>query len=156
MGTMSQNCFSSSCYLSTVTLWIIRGLVQAGNSLQASYFCPPSVYSFFFFFLSCIFSCLPPLSLYFIYLFRHNQRSLAVQKDPVHKNRCHVRFPEVFSSYPYIVNVTAINALGKTSNTYSFEESNIGNYFSFTAILLPCTFCLSCLLKVHKIIHDTS
>ncbi|XP_017266196.1 ciliary neurotrophic factor receptor subunit alpha isoform X1 [Kryptolebias marmoratus] len=56
---------------------------------------------------------------------QHNQRSLTVQKDPVHKNRCHVRFPEVFSSYPYIVNVTAINALGKISNTYSFEESNI-------------------------------
>ncbi|XP_061590371.1 ciliary neurotrophic factor receptor subunit alpha [Cololabis saira] len=56
---------------------------------------------------------------------QHNQRSLEVQKDPVHKNRCHVRFPEVFSSFPYIVNVTAVNALGKASSTYSFEESFI-------------------------------
>uniref|UniRef100_A0A8C6PBQ5 Ciliary neurotrophic factor receptor n=1 Tax=Nothobranchius furzeri TaxID=105023 RepID=A0A8C6PBQ5_NOTFU len=46
-------------------------------------------------------------------------------KDAVHKNRCHVRFPEVFSSYPYVVNVTVINALGKAFNTYVFEESNI-------------------------------
>lgn len=60
------------------------------------------------------------------FLSRHNQRSLEVQKDPVHKNRCHVRFPEVFSSYPYTVNLTAVNALGKASATTSFEESNIG------------------------------
>eukprot|EP00064_Thunnus_orientalis_P011626 superscaffoldBa00001694_g11657 len=56
---------------------------------------------------------------------QHNQRSLEVQKDPVHKNRCHVRFPEVFSSFPYKVNVTAVNALGKASMTISFEESSI-------------------------------
>ncbi|CAG5867264.1 unnamed protein product [Menidia menidia] len=56
---------------------------------------------------------------------QHNQRSLEVQKDAVHKNRCHVRFPEVFSSFPYMVNVTAINALGKASTTVSFEESSI-------------------------------
>nr|XP_054600175.1 ciliary neurotrophic factor receptor subunit alpha isoform X2 [Nothobranchius furzeri]XP_054600176.1 ciliary neurotrophic factor receptor subunit alpha isoform X2 [Nothobranchius furzeri] len=56
---------------------------------------------------------------------QHNQRSLAVEKDAVHKNRCHVRFPEVFSSYPYVVNVTVINTLGKAFNTYVFEESNI-------------------------------
>uniref|UniRef100_A0A3P8WXK6 Ciliary neurotrophic factor receptor n=2 Tax=Cynoglossus semilaevis TaxID=244447 RepID=A0A3P8WXK6_CYNSE len=55
----------------------------------------------------------------------HNQKSLEVQKDAVHKNRCHVRFPEVFSSSPYKVNVTAINALGRASTLYSFEESNI-------------------------------
>lgn len=87
-----------------------------------------------------------PLSLYFIYLFRHNQRSLTVQKDPVHKNRCHVRFPEVFSSYPYIVNVTAINALGKTSNTYSFEESNIGK----TGVV-SCFLILPFKLPVHLV-----
>lgn len=60
------------------------------------------------------------------FLHRHNQKSLEVQKDAVHKNRCHVRFPEVFSSSPYKVNVTAINALGRASTLYSFEESNIG------------------------------
>uniref|UniRef100_A0A8C5GZZ6 Ciliary neurotrophic factor receptor n=1 Tax=Gouania willdenowi TaxID=441366 RepID=A0A8C5GZZ6_GOUWI len=56
---------------------------------------------------------------------QHNQRSLEVQKDSVHKNRCHVRFPEVFSSFPYKVNVTAVNALGNASMTFSFEESSI-------------------------------
>ncbi|XP_029023941.1 ciliary neurotrophic factor receptor subunit alpha isoform X1 [Betta splendens] len=56
---------------------------------------------------------------------QHVQRSLEVQKDSVHKNRCHVRFPEVFSSFPYKVNVTAVNALGKASTTISFEESSI-------------------------------
>ncbi|GLD73702.1 ciliary neurotrophic factor receptor subunit alpha-like protein [Lates japonicus] len=56
---------------------------------------------------------------------QHNQRSLEVQKDSVHKNRCHVRFPEVFSSFPYKVNVTAVNALGKASTTITFEESTI-------------------------------
>lgn len=66
------------------------------------------------------------LTFNFPLLFRHNQRSLEVQKDPDHKNRCRVRFPEVFSSFPYTVNVTAVNALGKASNTISFEESSIG------------------------------
>uniref|UniRef100_A0A3Q1H5U8 Ciliary neurotrophic factor receptor n=1 Tax=Acanthochromis polyacanthus TaxID=80966 RepID=A0A3Q1H5U8_9TELE len=56
---------------------------------------------------------------------QHNQRLLDVQKDAVHKNRCHVRFPEVFSSFPYKVNVTAVNSLGKAFTTISFEESSI-------------------------------
>ncbi|XP_030006013.1 ciliary neurotrophic factor receptor subunit alpha isoform X2 [Sphaeramia orbicularis] len=56
---------------------------------------------------------------------QHNQRSLEVQEDRFHKNRCHVRFPEVFSIFPYQVNVTAVNALGKASTTILFEESNI-------------------------------
>uniref|UniRef100_A0A3B3X364 Fibronectin type-III domain-containing protein n=1 Tax=Poecilia mexicana TaxID=48701 RepID=A0A3B3X364_9TELE len=66
-----------------------------------------------------------PLPYHLILLLRHNQHSLYVQKDPVHKNRCHVQFPEVFSSSPYKVNVTAVNALGKASATLSFEESTI-------------------------------
>lgn len=57
---------------------------------------------------------------------RHNQQSLEVQKDPDHKNRCRVHFPEVFSTMPYKVIVTAVNALGKASTTISFEESSIG------------------------------
>ncbi|XP_045550199.1 ciliary neurotrophic factor receptor subunit alpha [Salmo salar] len=55
----------------------------------------------------------------------HNQKSLEVTRDVVHKNRCHVQFPEVFSSYPYRVNVTAVNALGKASTAITFEEFNI-------------------------------
>lgn len=53
-----------------------------------------------------------------------------MQKDPDHKNRCHVRFPEVFSTTPYKVNVTAVNALGRASTTVSFEESSIGETFN--------------------------
>lgn len=58
--------------------------------------------------------------------FRHNQRPLEVTRDEVHKNRCHVKFPELFSSSPYRVNVTAVNSLGRASNAISFEESTIG------------------------------
>ncbi|KAG5841502.1 hypothetical protein ANANG_G00200200 [Anguilla anguilla] len=53
---------------------------------------------------------------------KHNQRSLEVQKDAVHKNRCHVRFPELFSTFKYRVNVTAVNALGKASSAITFDD----------------------------------
>ncbi|CAL8327854.1 unnamed protein product [Boreogadus saida] len=56
---------------------------------------------------------------------QHNMRVLDVQKDHVHKNKIHVLFPEVFSSFPYRVNVTATNALGSASYAISFEESSI-------------------------------
>lgn len=56
---------------------------------------------------------------------QHNGKLLEVQRDAVHKNRCHVRFPEVFSSFPYRVNVSAINFLGRSSTAISFEESSI-------------------------------
>lgn len=56
---------------------------------------------------------------------QHNQQSLEVTKDPDHKNRCRVLFPEVFSTFPYKVNVTAINALGTAHTTIFFEESTI-------------------------------
>ncbi|XP_066507458.1 ciliary neurotrophic factor receptor subunit alpha isoform X2 [Hoplias malabaricus] len=56
---------------------------------------------------------------------RHNQKVLEVKKDESHKNRCHVKFQELFSSAPYLVNVTAVNALGKASKEESFEESSM-------------------------------
>ncbi|KAF4081845.1 hypothetical protein AMELA_G00145010 [Ameiurus melas] len=56
---------------------------------------------------------------------QHNQKSLEVKRDDAHKNRCHVKFPELFSSFPYRVNVTAINELGRASTAISFEESNM-------------------------------
>ncbi|XP_046716301.1 ciliary neurotrophic factor receptor subunit alpha [Silurus meridionalis] len=56
---------------------------------------------------------------------QHSQKSLEVTRDDVHKNRCHVMFPELFSSFPYRVNVTAINELGSASTASSFEESNM-------------------------------
>lgn len=87
-----------------------------------------------------------------LFLFRHNQRSLEVKKDLFHKNRCHVRFPEVFSSFPYKVNVTAINALGKASATKTFEESTIGKTCSVLCFVVSVTFSfpvpsLRCILK---------
>lgn len=85
---------------------------------------------------------------YFPFLFRHNQRSLEVQKDSVHKNRCHVRFPEVFSSFPYKVNVTAVNALGKAYTTISFEESSIGKIQQMTRHVLLCCFLFRSSLPV--------
>ncbi|XP_036381844.1 ciliary neurotrophic factor receptor subunit alpha isoform X2 [Megalops cyprinoides] len=56
---------------------------------------------------------------------RHNEKSLEVQRDAVHKNRCHVKFPELFSTFKYRVTVTAVNALGKASNVISFDDFNI-------------------------------
>uniref|UniRef100_A0A8C1GV59 Ciliary neurotrophic factor receptor n=1 Tax=Cyprinus carpio TaxID=7962 RepID=A0A8C1GV59_CYPCA len=56
---------------------------------------------------------------------QHNQRPLEVTRDEVHKNRCHVKFPELFTSFPYRVNVTAVNSLGRASSAISFEESSI-------------------------------
>uniref|UniRef100_A0A673MFC2 Ciliary neurotrophic factor receptor n=1 Tax=Sinocyclocheilus rhinocerous TaxID=307959 RepID=A0A673MFC2_9TELE len=56
---------------------------------------------------------------------QHNQRPLEATRDEVHKNRCHVKFPELFSSFPYRVNVTAVNSLGRASSAISFEESSI-------------------------------
>ncbi|XP_062870230.1 ciliary neurotrophic factor receptor subunit alpha [Trichomycterus rosablanca] len=56
---------------------------------------------------------------------QHNQKSLEVKRDDVHKNRCHVKFPELFSSISYVVNVTAINALGRASIASTFEESSM-------------------------------
>lgn len=79
---------------------------------------------------------------YFSLLFRHKQHSLEVQKDSIHKNRCHVQFTEVFSSFPYKVNVTAVNALGKAFSTISFEESSIGKLQQMTWMCL-CVVLLS-------------
>uniref|UniRef100_A0A8C1GV26 Ciliary neurotrophic factor receptor n=1 Tax=Cyprinus carpio TaxID=7962 RepID=A0A8C1GV26_CYPCA len=59
---------------------------------------------------------------------QHNQRPLEVTRDEVHKNRCHVKFPELFTSFPYRVNVTAVNSLGRASSAISFEESSIGTF----------------------------
>ncbi|KAJ8402043.1 hypothetical protein AAFF_G00372780 [Aldrovandia affinis] len=56
---------------------------------------------------------------------KHNQKTLEVQRDPVHKNRCHVKFPQLFSTFKYRVNITAVNALGKASNGISFDDYSI-------------------------------
>ncbi|XP_066568218.1 ciliary neurotrophic factor receptor subunit alpha isoform X2 [Amia ocellicauda] len=56
---------------------------------------------------------------------KHGQKVLEVQRDTIHKNRGHVKFPELFSTIKYRVNVTAFNALGKSSTTILFDEFNI-------------------------------
>ncbi|XP_035247707.1 ciliary neurotrophic factor receptor subunit alpha-like isoform X1 [Anguilla anguilla] len=56
---------------------------------------------------------------------KHNQKTLEVQRDPVHKNRCHVKFPQLFSTFKYRVNITAVNALGRASSGISFDDYSI-------------------------------
>ncbi|XP_041090708.1 ciliary neurotrophic factor receptor subunit alpha-like isoform X2 [Polyodon spathula] len=56
---------------------------------------------------------------------KHGNKKLEVQKDTVHKNRCHVKYPELFSTNKYKVNVIAINALGNSSTYISFDEFSI-------------------------------
>ncbi|XP_028660847.1 ciliary neurotrophic factor receptor subunit alpha [Erpetoichthys calabaricus] len=56
---------------------------------------------------------------------RHGLQDLQVQKDPIHKNRCHVKLPEIFSNNKYRVNVTATNALGNASGFLAFDEISI-------------------------------
>lgn len=104
-------------------------------NLWLSHICPYCHYS------ALLYLLLPFFSLFnYPFLSRHNQRSLEVQKDPDHKNRCRVRFPEVFSSFPYKVNVTAVNALGKASSTISFEESSIGKIHVVSCFIMLCCF----------------
>ncbi|KAL2099914.1 hypothetical protein ACEWY4_004308 [Coilia grayii] len=67
----------------------------------------------------------PVIQTEFEVMVEHNQRVLEVERDPVHKNRCHVKFPELFSAIPYRVNVTAINSLGSAHTVTSFEEITI-------------------------------
>ncbi|XP_063067169.1 ciliary neurotrophic factor receptor subunit alpha, partial [Engraulis encrasicolus] len=64
----------------------------------------------------------PVIQTEFEVMVEHAQKVLVVERDPVHKNRCHVKFPELFSSIPYRVNVTAINSLGSSHAITSFEE----------------------------------
>ncbi|XP_072353388.1 ciliary neurotrophic factor receptor subunit alpha isoform X1 [Scyliorhinus torazame] len=56
---------------------------------------------------------------------RHGEKEIETIKDPNHKNRCNIRFLEMFSTNKYIVTVTAKNALGSNSSTMSFNENSI-------------------------------
>lgn len=55
----------------------------------------------------------------------HNMKILRAEPDPIQKNKCHVKLPLVFSTFPYRVNVTAINPLGSDYNVFTFEETTI-------------------------------
>ncbi|XP_064421882.1 ciliary neurotrophic factor receptor subunit alpha isoform X2 [Latimeria chalumnae] len=54
-----------------------------------------------------------------------NTKEIECQRDAVHKNKCHLKFYQMFSSLKYKVTVTAKNALGKSSATITFDEFSI-------------------------------
>ncbi|XP_055488064.1 ciliary neurotrophic factor receptor subunit alpha-like [Leucoraja erinacea] len=56
---------------------------------------------------------------------RHGDKEIESIKGANHKNRCNIRFPEMFSTSKYTVTVTARNALGSNSSTISFNEISI-------------------------------
>uniref|UniRef100_UPI00398F5AE0 ciliary neurotrophic factor receptor subunit alpha n=1 Tax=Pristiophorus japonicus TaxID=55135 RepID=UPI00398F5AE0 len=56
---------------------------------------------------------------------RHGEKEIETIKDTNHKNRCNIKFLEMFSTSKYTVTVTARNALGSSSSTISFNENAI-------------------------------
>ncbi|XP_043933737.1 ciliary neurotrophic factor receptor subunit alpha [Protopterus annectens] len=52
----------------------------------------------------------------------HDNRKVECERDPNHKNRCHIKFDHLFSTLKYKVMVTAKNALGTSSTTLMFDE----------------------------------
>ncbi|XP_059845557.1 ciliary neurotrophic factor receptor subunit alpha-like [Hypanus sabinus] len=56
---------------------------------------------------------------------RLGDKEIETIKGANHKNRCNIKFPEMFSTSKYTVTVTARNALGSNSSTISFNEISI-------------------------------
>ncbi|XP_069780187.1 ciliary neurotrophic factor receptor subunit alpha isoform X2 [Narcine bancroftii] len=56
---------------------------------------------------------------------RHGDKEIETIKGANHKNRCNIKFTEMFSTSKYTVTVTARNALGSRSSTISFNEISI-------------------------------
>ncbi|XP_067172242.1 ciliary neurotrophic factor receptor subunit alpha [Apteryx mantelli] len=52
----------------------------------------------------------------------HGTRELVCEKDSFPKNRCHIRYLQLFSTVKYKVTLTVTNALGKNSTTLTFDE----------------------------------
>lgn len=61
---------------------------------------------------------------------RHGTREMVCEKDIFPKNRCHIRYLQLFSTVKYKVTLTVTNALGKNSTTLTFDEFAIGNFHS--------------------------
>lgn len=53
---------------------------------------------------------------------------MVCEKDAVPKNRCHIRYLQLFSTVKYKVTLTVTNALGKNFTTLTFDEFAIGNF----------------------------
>ncbi|XP_068279289.1 ciliary neurotrophic factor receptor subunit alpha isoform X2 [Nyctibius grandis] len=52
----------------------------------------------------------------------HGTREMVCEKDVFPKNRCHIRYLQLFSTVKYKVTLTVTNALGKNSTTVTFDE----------------------------------
>ncbi|XP_040399233.1 ciliary neurotrophic factor receptor subunit alpha-like [Cygnus olor] len=52
----------------------------------------------------------------------HRTREMVCKKDIFPKNRCHIRYLQLFSTVKYKVTLTVTNALGKNSTTLTFDE----------------------------------
>lgn len=53
---------------------------------------------------------------------------MVCEKEAVPKNRCHIRYLQLFSTVKYKVTLTVTNALGRNSTTITFDEFAIGNF----------------------------
>uniref|UniRef100_A0A8C3CE89 Ig-like domain-containing protein n=1 Tax=Cairina moschata TaxID=8855 RepID=A0A8C3CE89_CAIMO len=58
----------------------------------------------------------------------HGTREMVCEKDIFPKNRCHIRYLQLFSTVKYKVTLTVTNALGKNSTSLTFDEFAIGNF----------------------------
>ncbi|CAM5112556.1 unnamed protein product, partial [Eretmochelys imbricata] len=56
----------------------------------------------------------------------HGPRELVCEKDAFPKNRCHIRYLQLFSTVKYKVTLTVTNALGRNATTITFDEFAIG------------------------------
>ncbi|KAI1240228.1 hypothetical protein IHE44_0011686 [Lamprotornis superbus] len=52
----------------------------------------------------------------------HGAKDMVCEKDAVPKNRCHIRYIQLFSTVKYKVTLTVTNALGKNFTTLTFDE----------------------------------
>ncbi|KAM6188207.1 ciliary neurotrophic factor receptor subunit alpha-like [Sarcoramphus papa] len=52
----------------------------------------------------------------------HSTREMVCEKDVFPKNRCHIRYLQLFLTVKYKVTLTVTNALGKNSTTLTFDE----------------------------------
>ncbi|CAM4672611.1 unnamed protein product [Lepidochelys kempii] len=55
----------------------------------------------------------------------HGPRELVCEKDAFPKNRCHIRYLQLFSTVKYKVTLTVTNALGRNATTITFDEFTI-------------------------------
>uniref|UniRef100_A0A8D0H128 Ciliary neurotrophic factor receptor subunit alpha n=1 Tax=Sphenodon punctatus TaxID=8508 RepID=A0A8D0H128_SPHPU len=52
----------------------------------------------------------------------HDSKEMVCEKDTPPKNRCHIRYLQLFSTKRYKVTLTVTNALGRSSYTITFDE----------------------------------